>query len=219
MRLPTEPFMKLRIAILILLAATPLRLQPDPRGGRHAAARLHPADADAHARSALSRRRRRTSPTAKPSTSKNAPPATARPGLGDGAQGIQLGVTVPAFALPEIARPSLARRAGTPSSRAARSSASCRPFASLNDQERWDVVAYIITLHTSDEQIQKGKEIFESTCADCPTDFYRDPTKMSGLSMVGLARIVTPRQRERSPPLGKISRTRKCGRLRITCAP
>lgn len=110
-------------------------------------------------------------------------------GLGDGPQGIQLGVTVPAFALPEIARPASPAAWYTIVTRG-KIERFMPPFASLNDQERWDVVAYITTLHTSEEQIQKGKEIFESTCAGCPTDFYRDPAKMSGLSMVALARIV-----------------------------
>lgn len=110
-------------------------------------------------------------------------------GLGDGPQGIQLGVTVPAFALPEIARPASPAAWYTIVTRG-KIERFMPPFASLNDQERWDVVAYITSLHTSEEQIQKGKEIFEATCADCPTDFYRDPAKMSGLSMVGLARIV-----------------------------
>ncbi len=110
-------------------------------------------------------------------------------GLGDGPQGIQLGVTVPAFSLPEIARPASPAAWYTIVTRG-KIERFMPPFASLNDQERWDVVAYITTLHTSEEQIQKGKEIFESTCADCPTDFYRDQTKMSGLSMVALARIV-----------------------------
>jgi mono/diheme cytochrome c family protein len=110
-------------------------------------------------------------------------------GLGDGPQGIQLGVTVPAFALPEIARSASPAAWYTIVTRG-KIERFMPPFASLNDQERWDVVAYITTLHTSEEQIQKGREIFESTCADCPTDFYRDQTKMSGLSMVALARIV-----------------------------
>lgn len=110
-------------------------------------------------------------------------------GLGDGPQGIQLGVTVPAFALPEVARSASPAAWYTIVTRG-KIERFMPPFASLNDQERWDVVAYITSLHTTEEQIQKGKEIFEATCADCPTDFYRDPTKMSGLSMVALARIV-----------------------------
>jgi len=110
-------------------------------------------------------------------------------GLGDGAQGIQLGVTVPAFALPEVARPSSPAEWYTIVTRG-RIERFMPPFASLNDQERWDVVAYITTLHTSEEQIQKGKEIFEATCPDCSTDYFKDQTKMAGLSAVELARIV-----------------------------
>jgi len=100
-----------------------------------------------------------------------------------------LGVTVPAFALPEVARP--ASPAGWYSTvTRGKIERFMPPFASLNDQQRWDVVAYIMTLHTSEEQVQKGKEIFEANCADCPIDYYKDPNKMSGLSTVALARIV-----------------------------
>jgi mono/diheme cytochrome c family protein len=64
------------------------------------------------------------------------------------------------------------------------------PFASLSDQERWDVVAYAMTLHASREEIEKGRELFEKSCADCSTDFFKDQLKMSSLSEVELARIV-----------------------------
>ena len=110
-------------------------------------------------------------------------------GLGDGAQGIQLGVTVPAFALPEIARPASPAEWYTIVTRG-KIERFMPPFASLNDQQRWDVVAYIMTLHTSEEEIQKGKEIFETNCPDCSTEFYKDKAKMSGLNTVELARIV-----------------------------
>jgi len=110
-------------------------------------------------------------------------------GLGDGPQGIQLGVTVPAFALPEIARPASPAAWYTIVTRG-KIERFMPPFASLNDQERWDVVAYIMTLHTSEEQIAQGKEIFEANCADCSLDYYKDQTRMSSLSTVALARIV-----------------------------
>lgn len=110
-------------------------------------------------------------------------------GLGDGAQGIQLGVTVPAFALAEVARPASPAVWYTTVTRG-KIERFMPPFASLNDQERWDVVAYIMTLHTSEEEIQKGKELFEANCPNCSTDFYKDQSKMAGLSTVALARIV-----------------------------
>ena len=110
-------------------------------------------------------------------------------GLGDGAQGIQLGVTVPAFALPEVARPASPAAWYTIVTRG-KIERFMPPFVSLNDQERWDVVAYITTLHTSEDEIQRGRDIFEANCPNCSTDFYEDQGKMSGLSTVALARIV-----------------------------
>jgi len=110
-------------------------------------------------------------------------------GLGDGPQGIQLGVTVPAFALPEIARPLSPAQMYTTVTRGV-IERYMPPFASLNDQERWDVVAYITSLHTTAEEIQKGKKIFEANCAGCSTDYYQNQTNMSPLSTVALARIV-----------------------------
>ena len=110
-------------------------------------------------------------------------------GLGDGPQGIQLGVTVPAFALPEIARPA-APAAWYAIVTRGKIERFMPPFASLNDQERWDVVAYIMTLHTSEEEIQRGKELFEEACPDCSADYFKDQDRMSALSAVALARIV-----------------------------
>ena len=110
-------------------------------------------------------------------------------GLGDGEQGIKLNVTVPAFGLPEIARPASPAqwyRVVTQGN----IERFMPPFVSLSDQERWDVVAYAMTLHTSEEEIAKGQELFETNCADCSTDFFRDQEKMSALSGVELARIV-----------------------------
>jgi mono/diheme cytochrome c family protein len=110
-------------------------------------------------------------------------------GLGDGTQGIQLGVTVPAFGLPEIARPATPAQWFTTVTRG-RMDRFMPPFASLNDQERWDVVAYSMTLHITEEQVETGRNIFETHCADCPTDFFKDQVRMSALNEVDLARIV-----------------------------
>ena len=40
-------------------------------------------------------------------------------------------------------------------------------FASLNDRQRWDVVAYAFTLSTTPEELRQGKEIYEQNCATC----------------------------------------------------
>ncbi len=121
-------------------------------------------------------------------------------GLGDGEQGIQLGVTVPAFGLPEIARPASPAQWYMTVTRG-NMERFMPPFASLSDQERWDVVAYALTLHMSEEEIAKGKELFEANCANCSTDFFKDQAKMSALSEVELARIVKEGN-DQVPPFG-----------------
>ena len=110
-------------------------------------------------------------------------------GMGDGAQGIQLSVPVPAFGLSEVARPaSLVQWYTTVT--LGNITRFMPPFTSLNDQERWDVVAYAMTFHTTEEEIQRGKELFETNCADCSTDYFKDQLKISSLSEVELARII-----------------------------
>jgi len=76
-------------------------------------------------------------------------------GLGDGEQGIQLGVTVRAFGLAEVARPASPAQYYTAVTRG-NIERFMPPFASLSDQERWDVVAYALTMHTTPEQIERG---------------------------------------------------------------
>src|SRR4030095_12858251 len=102
-------------------------------------------------------------------------------GLGDGPQGIQLGVTVPAFGLPEIARPASPAQWYTTVTRG-NMERFMPPFVSLSDQERWDVVAYAMMLHASEKEITTGKALFDANCTSCATDFFTDQTKMSALS-------------------------------------
>ena len=115
-------------------------------------------------------------------------PCHGETGLGDGEQGLQLGVTVKAFGLPEIARPASPEQYYTTVTRG-NMERLMPPFSSLNDQERWDVVAYVLTLHTTPEEVERGRELLEANCADCALDFFRDQEKMSGLSAVELARL------------------------------
>ncbi|HSD82493.1 MAG TPA: c-type cytochrome, partial [Anaerolineae bacterium] len=128
-------------------------------------------------------------------------PCHGETGMGDGKQGIQLGVTVPAFGLPEIARPASLAQWYTTVTRG-NMERFMPPFASLSDQERWDVVAYAMTLHTSEEQIAKGKQLFEASCANCSTDFFKDQAKMAALSEVELARIIK-QGNDQVKPFGK----------------
>ena len=116
-------------------------------------------------------------------------PCHGETGLGDGPQGIQLGVTVKAFGLPEIGRPASPAEYFTIVTRG-NMERLMPPFNSLNDQQRWDVVAYALTLHTHPEQVTRGEQLFKENCANCSTDFYRNQASMSQLSGVALARLV-----------------------------
>ncbi|OQY90757.1 MAG: hypothetical protein B6D38_03215 [Anaerolineae bacterium UTCFX1] len=110
-------------------------------------------------------------------------------GMGDGDQGIQLSVPVSAFGLPEIARgASLAQYYAIVTR--GNIERFMPPFASLSDQERWDAAAYALTLHSTPAQIQRGKELFESHCVNCSTDYFVDQQVMARLSETDVARIV-----------------------------
>lgn len=41
------------------------------------------------------------------------------------------------------------------------------PFSSLSDQERWDVVAYTLSLSTTQEERSRGEALFDSNCRTC----------------------------------------------------
>lgn len=41
------------------------------------------------------------------------------------------------------------------------------PFQSLDDESRWDVVAYALTLHTTPDQLSKGETLYGESCASC----------------------------------------------------
>lgn len=109
-------------------------------------------------------------------------------GMGDGPQGKELPVSVAALGLPELANKSTPARwyAVVTQGNIDRF---MPPFVSLSEQERWDVVAYAFTLHTTDEQIEAGKALFEKACADCAAVFANQQM-MASLSPNDLVRIM-----------------------------
>ena len=114
-------------------------------------------------------------------------------GLGDGEQGKQLPVSVAALGLPEKSRPA------TPAQWYAvvtqgRLDRFMPPFGgpsgSLSDQDRWDVVAYAFTLHTSQEAVERGRDLFEAACNGCATSLFQNAERMSALSDEEIARLI-----------------------------
>src|SRR6266540_2671529 len=109
-------------------------------------------------------------------------------GLGDGEQGKQLPVTVAAFALPETGRKATPAQWFTTVTQG-NIDRFMPPFVSLSEQARWDVISYALTLHTTNEEIEKGKNLFEANCADC-TDKFKDQEKMASLSETDLVNMI-----------------------------
>jgi len=109
-------------------------------------------------------------------------------GLGDGEQGKQLPVAVIPIGLPEIARKGLPSAWYTQVTQG-NLDRFMPPFASLNDQQRWDVVAFALTLHTTPDQVEMGKSLFEANCADC-VNYFSNLKTMSTLSEENLIQII-----------------------------
>jgi mono/diheme cytochrome c family protein len=109
-------------------------------------------------------------------------------GLGDGAQSKDLPVSVIPIGLPEFANKA------TPSDWYAtvtqgRIDRFMPPFNSLTDQERWDVISYALTLHTTNEQLDLGKKLLDENCADCGQAFT-NLQMMSALSEDDIVKFV-----------------------------
>lgn len=115
-------------------------------------------------------------------------PCHGNTGLGDGADGKQLPVTVAAFALPETAHKASPAKWYTIVTQG-NLDRFMPPFASLNDQQRWDVISYALTLHTTPEQIETGRSLFEENCADCAKNFGNQET-MSSLSADDIVKMI-----------------------------
>lgn len=110
-------------------------------------------------------------------------------GLGDGPQSMQLPVTVPGIGLPEVAR------AASPAEwfkivTQGNLDRFMPPFVgALTDARRWDVVSYVLTLHTTPDEVARGQSLFESLCPSCASKFT-DQTTMAALSAQDLVRII-----------------------------
>jgi mono/diheme cytochrome c family protein len=110
-------------------------------------------------------------------------------GLGDGPQSMQLPVTVPGLGLADVAR------ASSPAEwykmvTQGNLDRFMPPFVgALSDQQRWDVVAYAFTLHTTPEQVAEGKQLFEANCPSCASKFT-DQARMAALSENDIVNLI-----------------------------
>ncbi|MCL5612184.1 MAG: cytochrome c [Chloroflexi bacterium] len=116
-------------------------------------------------------------------------PCHGNQGLGDGPQSQQLPVPVPAIGMAEKGQLASPAEWFTVVTRG-NMDRFMPPFADkLSDQERWDVVSYAMTLHTTPDQIAQGKSLFDTNCPNCAAKFTNQE-KMSALSEADLIGII-----------------------------
>ncbi len=87
-------------------------------------------------------------------------------GLGDGPQASQLSVPVATLGLSDFSR------LYTPAEwysvvTQGNMEKNMPPFSNLTDRQRWDVVAYALSLSTSNDAIATGKQIYDENCTAC----------------------------------------------------
>lgn len=98
-------------------------------------------------------------------------PCHGESGMGDGPQSASLPNSVAALGLPDTANKAAPAAWFTVVTQG-NLEKFMPPFNSLSDQERWDVVSYALTLHTTPEQIEAGKALFDANCdASCAKKF------------------------------------------------
>jgi mono/diheme cytochrome c family protein len=93
-------------------------------------------------------------------------PCHGKEGLGNGVMASQLPVAVPAIGLDEISRNVTSAEWYTIISRGnmERGMPSHYEFPT---EERWDVLAYVFLLSSSPQELQHGKQLFETNCSEC----------------------------------------------------
>lgn len=94
-------------------------------------------------------------------------PCHGEAGLGDGPQAAQLPNPPTAIGDPQLARQAVPTAWFTVVTRGDLERF-MPPFGnSLSEEERWDVVAHVFTLSTTEERLAEGQALFQAHCADC----------------------------------------------------
>ncbi|MFZ5880604.1 MAG: c-type cytochrome [Chloroflexota bacterium] len=109
-------------------------------------------------------------------------PCHGESGLGDGPMNKQLAVPVAAIGLPSIAQKASPADWFIIVSQG-NMARMMPPFSNaLSEQERWDVVAYALSLHASPEALDQGRQAIEKNCPACDLGFFEDQERMASLS-------------------------------------
>lgn len=116
-------------------------------------------------------------------------------GLGDGPDASQLrdqNIAVPPLGLPDFARLATPERWYTIVTQG-NLKRFMPPFRSLNDAQRWDVVAYALSLSVTPDDLTAGQSLYETNCAKCHTEgevVFTDQERMAGLTHAMIASTI-----------------------------
>lgn len=148
-------------------------------------------------------------------------PCHGEAGGGDGPQAAQLPNPVPALGSPEVARqasPAEWYQVVTQG----RMDRFMPPFTSLSDAQRWDVVAYALSLSANEDSQAQGEALYQANCAAChgdtgagdgpdaeslanpPTNFL-DPEGMAAKSSADLAQAIQAGISPDMPAFGQLN--------------
>jgi mono/diheme cytochrome c family protein len=113
-------------------------------------------------------------------------PCHGESGLGDGPNAASLPNPVPPLGSPDVARKATPADWFTIVTQG-NLERFMPPFRSLSDHERWDVVAYALSLNVSPESLSSGEQLFQQNCAACHGDSGEgDGPQAAGLSLPDL---------------------------------
>ena len=134
-------------------------------------------------------------------------------GLGDGSQAAALSIPPTALGDPQIAQGATGAAWYDVVTRG-RIERFMPPFVSLSDQQRWDVVAYALTLGMPQQAARQGAEIFQAQCAVCHGNrgqggeigpLLTDPAQLAERSLAATVELIGEGRGQMPPFAGRLS--------------
>jgi len=118
-------------------------------------------------------------------------PCHGESGLGDGSLSMNLPSPVPPIGTGELARQASPTRWFNLVTNG-NMERNMPPFKSLTDRQRWDVVAYLYSLSSTAETVERGASLYRKNCTECHGPGGKgDGSQADGISMPDFSRLET----------------------------